>query len=309
MDDFQEYRNQINAQARRIVDLARDAQTNQSQTDVSKQVRDLFKEIAGASSKLSQVLVANDTDAIIDYTQLLATNGLSLGEEFKRSLDPKLKEFGSRLTAASSDLHHMIDNGPYSLAPLGSIPFDVLDTYEEALLKVKSKTGQIDDLLGHASAQTVADDYRKSADAEVLLANSMRLYSMICMGCSAITLIIAYLQISFGDFSWERTLPRIFITFLLSIPAAYFAKESAKHREQQYHYLQTSLDLKAITPFLASMEESEQSKIKAEIARKIFVGRDLSRFGKDPYPINTHEIIMELIKRLKLETVEREDKP
>ena len=99
-------------------------------------------------------------------------------------------------------------------------------------------------------------------------------------------------------FKWENAVFRIVLAFLLSVPSAYLARESTKHREQQYNHLQTSLDLKAINPYIASLPEEQQHKIKADIADRIFASRDFSSVGKDPYPINMNEMIMELIKKL-----------
>lgn len=85
---------------------------------------------------------------------------------------------------------------------------------------------------------------------------------------------------------------------MLSIPAAYLARESAKHREKQYAHQQTSLDLKAIAPYIASLPQEEQHKIKIEIAGRIFAAKDFNKVDTDSYPININEIIMEIIKKL-----------
>ncbi|MFP3670154.1 hypothetical protein SB717_34255, partial [Priestia sp. SIMBA_032] len=59
-------------------------------------------------------------------------------------------------------------------------------------------------------------------------------------------------------------------------------------------------DMKAVSPFLASLPEAERHKIKADIASRIFGGKDFSNVSSDSYPINTHEILMELIKKLEV---------
>ena len=169
--------------------------------------------------------------------------------------------------------------------------------YASHLHDIKEKKTEIDGILGHVSGRAVAGDYEKSAAEERKMADWLRTGSLVCMGAIAIVLGYSFIETIDTDFNWQKSLFRIALAFLLSVPAAYLARESAKHREQQYQHLQTSLDLKAISPFMASLPEDEQHKIKIAIASKIFAGRDFSKVGADPYPLNTHEIIIELIKR------------
>jgi hypothetical protein len=172
--------------------------------------------------------------------------------------------------------------------------------YDDSLVLIKEKQSQIDEILSHSTGKTIAGNFEKSAIDERGMANWLRYGSLICM-----LLIIAVVGYSFWEtttdnFKWENSIFRIILAFLLSVPAAYLARESAKHREQQYNHLQTSLDLKSITPYLASLPEDEQHKLKIDIASRIFAAKDYSKVGSDPYPINIHEIAMELIKKIEL---------
>lgn len=177
-------------------------------------------------------------------------------------------------------------------------------TYAEALNEIDVKKTEIDRILGHVSGRAVAGDYEKSATEEKNKADWLRIGSLLCMALIAVSLGYSFWETIGTEFNWQKSLFRITLTFLLSVPAAYLARESAKHREQQYQHLQTSLDLKAISPFLASLPEEEQHKIKIAIASKLFAGRDFSKTSADPFPLNTQEIIMELLKRLDLSKVQ-----
>lgn len=170
--------------------------------------------------------------------------------------------------------------------------------YSEGAYEIEQKKAEIDAILGHVSGRAVAGDYAKSAAEEKEMADWLRVGSLACMAVIAASLIYSLFETIHSDFNWQQSIFRITLTFLLSVPAAYLARESAKHREQQYQHLQTSLDLKAISPFTASLPDEEQHKIKIAIASKIFAGRDFSKVGTDPYPINTQEIIMELLKKV-----------
>ncbi|MCS4282030.1 hypothetical protein M2396_000295 [Pseudomonas sp. BIGb0278] len=171
----------------------------------------------------------------------------------------------------------------------------ISSAYSDGLREIGVKKTEIDGILGHVSGRAIAGDYEKSAAEEKKMADRLRFWSLVCMaviaGCLVYTLVG-------HSTDWQQSLFRISLTFLLSVPAAYLARESAKHREQQYQHLQTSLDLKALSPFVASLPDEEQHKIKIAIASKIFAGRDFSKVGADPFPINTQEIIMELLKKV-----------
>ncbi|MFK0035944.1 hypothetical protein [Pseudomonas monteilii] len=174
----------------------------------------------------------------------------------------------------------------------------IIHAYSEGEKTIVNAKKKIDDLLVLAGKDVVAGDYTESAAAEKRMADNLRNASLFCMAIIALALGYSFWETTTIDFDWKRSLFRIGFAFMLSVPAAYLARESAKHRQQQYEHLQTSLDLKAISPFVASLPEDEQHKIKILIASKVFAGRDFSKVGADPYPINTHELIMEIIKKL-----------
>jgi hypothetical protein len=219
--------------------------------------------------------------------------GISWSEQDKHDQRFKkaLAENDTRITGLEQKLNGLEASANREIEKLTS-------AYTEALKETELKKTEIDSILGHVSGRAVAGDYEKSATEEKNKADWLRIGSLTCMALIAFSLGYSFWETIGTEFNWQKSLFRITLTFLLSVPAAYLARESAKHREQQYQHLQTSLDLKAISPFLASLPEEEQHKIKIAIASKLFAGRDFSKTSADPFPLNTQEIIMELLKRL-----------
>lgn len=170
--------------------------------------------------------------------------------------------------------------------------------YADALTEIETKRDQINSILGHASGRVIAGDYEKSAADEKASADWLRWASLACMALIVVVLGYSFWETVDAEFHWQKSLFRVALAFLLSAPAAYLARESTKHRLQQYQHLQTSLDLKTITPYLASLPEEIQHKIKSEVASKLFSGRDLSQAGSESYPVNAQEILMELVKKI-----------
>lgn len=170
--------------------------------------------------------------------------------------------------------------------------------YEETSLEIDEKRKQINNILEIASSDVLSGDHGKNAAKEEKTANRLRILSVTCMILILGILGFTIWESTKSNFSWDVALFRVSIAFLLSVPAAYLARESAKHREQQYYYRQTALNLKAISPYIASLPEQEQHKLKIDIAASIFSGRETTKFDSDPYPINTQEILMALLSKI-----------
>lgn len=176
----------------------------------------------------------------------------------------------------------------------------IKNAYELGQEEIEEKKQEIDNILGHAAGRTIAGDYEKSAQSEKKSADWLRRGSLGVMFIIACVLCYSIWESTHTEFQWQNSLFRIALAFLLSAPAAYLARESTKHRIQQYQHLQTSLDLKAINPYIATLPDETQHKIKAEIATRIFSAKDFSSISTESYPINAQELLMELVKRVEI---------
>lgn len=165
-------------------------------------------------------------------------------------------------------------------------------------LEIDDKNKQINSILEIASSDVLSGDHGKNAAAEEKTADRLRYSSVACMLIILAVLGFTVWESTKASFSWDAALFRVSIAFLLSVPAAYLARESAKHREQQYYYRQTALNLKAISPYIASLPDAEQHKLKIDIASNIFSGREASKFESDSYPINIQEILITLLSKI-----------
>lgn len=171
-------------------------------------------------------------------------------------------------------------------------------SYENTLKEIEEKNKEIDKILGHVSGRSIAGDFESNADSEKNTANLLRSGSIFCMLIIVVMVGFSLWETTTANFDLQNAIFRIVFAFSLSVPAAYLARESAKHREQQYGYLQTALDLKAITPYIASLPDEAQHKLKFEIASKLFAPKDFSKIGSDSYPINIQELVMALVSKI-----------
>lgn len=176
----------------------------------------------------------------------------------------------------------------------------VRDVYAEAVEEIDVKRGEVNRILGLISGDAVAGSFEESAKAEKSTADIMRWLSISCMAVivtvASCTLIFTLVK----DFDWRISAFSLAFAALLSVPSAYLARESAKHRGQHNKHLQLALELKAINPYIASLPVEEQHRIKSEVASRIFCVKDDNEKLIESYPINIQEIFMEILKKIEI---------
>ncbi|WP_234196460.1 hypothetical protein [Pseudacidovorax sp. NFM-22] len=246
-------------------------------------------------SKMSGVLnlklpVENATAPTAKEIQEFHERLLGSLQDYERRLINRIEKADGRLGKQESAID--------KLEATYSEKFETFDTiFANVLAEIKAKNDQLDKILGHAAGRVIAGDYESSARSEKSAADWLRNGSLVCMALIVCILGYSFYETTKLNFDAEKSIFRVILAFLLSAPTAYLARESSKHRAQQYLHLQTSLDLKAISPYIASLPEETQHKIKTDIATKLFGNRELPPTPNDSFPINVQELLMEAIKR------------
>lgn len=193
------------------------------------------------------------------------------------TLDSKLAEITNTLNTVYGPLQRQYDM-------LG-------ERLDSDLAHIQRKREEIDALTGLVTGNAVTSSYQQNAVSEKKIADVLRLSSLFFM-ISAISFAAASMYFSAENFDLSTSIFRAVLAILISIPAAYLARESAKHRKQQYVYLQTALDVQAITPYIASLPVETQNKLKEEMASKVFVAKNFDHVLAESYPISLQEIII-----------------
>lgn len=169
---------------------------------------------------------------------------------------------------------------------------------EDAQSRSNEINSQINGLLGQTASKVLLVDYANTADTEKKSADNLRGWSLACMALTGIVLCIALYESLSSGLDWKQAIFKVFTAIALSVPAAYLARESAKHRNQEHTNRRISLDLRAITPYIASLPSEEQNKIKSEVASKIFGVQDSVGGQADNYPINIQEVVKMMIEKI-----------
>ena len=228
--------------------------------------------------------------------------GKELDSQFnahKQQTDKMVQKFQSKI----NEVEIATDNNFETLRIKANV---IEELYETTLAELEEKKEQMDEVLGHTANRVMAQDYDLSAVAEKKAANWLRGGSIACMAIIVSIVFYSFYDSTHSEFAWESSIFRTVLVFILSIPAAYLSRESTKHREQQYNYHHTALDLKAITPYIASLPEADQNRIKISIAERIFASRQTKANQQDSFPLNTQDLMMELIKKVNISSKDEE---
>lgn len=156
---------------------------------------------------------------------------------------------------------------------------------------------KVDLLLGESATDVLRLGYSETAKEEENIADIMRYCSLGCMALTGLILLVALYETLSSELDWKQSIFKMFIAIALSVPAAYLARESAKHRTQQHINRRIALDLKAIPSYITSLDHADSTKIKSEVASRIF-GVHNNDTSPDSFPLNMSEIIKSLIERI-----------
>lgn len=168
---------------------------------------------------------------------------------------------------------------------------------EQALKNIlddsEAKHQNIIQLYQLSSGNSIAGGYAQSAAVEDKAANTWRRVSIGFIALTVVWLAFAYCQIAgnfakdpisidaaIGNaalsyqepFSWQRFLVSISLTGVLLIGAGYASQQSNRHREEAKASRRFALQIKALDPFIHSLETEDQAELKKSLTPIFFAG-------------------------------------
>lgn len=262
---------------------------------VEKPLRSLEKAVDKYAEKLSGQ--AEEFSSTVD--ELMATIGEqhehieALGdviEKRKEETDSRLSEWQGQFSDAQDERSKEFSSLREKLAEEGRSQTTVLIEKEAAKLadnykKFASKIAkQIEDatekherileLYGLVAGDSVAASYIENADKEGGQADFWRWASIIFIIATATWLGLAYKLNADagvgGMINWPKLLTTISLTGVFLYGAAYSAQQSTRHRNNEKSTRRFALEVKAIDPFISSLNETDQSELKKNLSEKLF---------------------------------------
>lgn len=177
---------------------------------------------------------------------------------------------------------------------------DVLKENSEATLKdtvsnAKDKHQEIVNLFQLASGDSISGGYAQSANKERFQSNMWRGIAILFIGLTAWWLISAYSStIERNDrlhhqsvlttekstaknihgndvnFDWSAFLFSVSLTGVLLYGAAFSSLQSNRHRENEKQMRWFALQIKALDPYISSLNEEDQKELKKALSEKFF---------------------------------------
>lgn len=169
--------------------------------------------------------------------------------------------------------------------------------FKEFSNTVKKYSSQIEIMTEEEAGAYMAKTYLDRSSRENKWAHGFRiLAAAIMLGVLAFNCWVTYDFITKNTQNAPVTLFYIALTFLLLIPAVYFAREANKHRQTELLYLKISQDLTSILPFIATFPEEEKIKLKTAISMLVFSTNNQNL--KNDEPAFTHDLILKALETI-----------
>lgn len=128
------------------------------------------------------------------------------------------------------------------------------------------------------AGDSVGAGYLKNAGEEQSQANKWRWISIAFILCTTGWLFYAYNhQPGIGDTGniiWSKLLTIVSLTGVLLFGAAYSSQQSNRHRANEKRTRWFALQVKAIDPFINSLEQEDRNKLKVLLSEKLFGNLD-----------------------------------
>jgi len=139
----------------------------------------------------------------------------------------------------------------------------ILDILEEK----KAEASNLLQIIGNIG---ITGNYQNIANLEKSAADKWRNIALGLMIAMVAVIGFTIFISATNGFDWKLALFRVGAALALAIPAAYAAKESAKHRLLENHNRRSELELASLDPYLEKLPEETRNKVKEELTKKFF---------------------------------------
>ncbi|TWI50118.1 hypothetical protein IP92_01347 [Pseudoduganella flava] len=204
----------------------------------------------------------------------------------------RLELLEQRISSAENFISRSID-------PLIEKEQRLNETFDTTMAEIRRRQTEVESLVSVVANTATAGSFAGVATKEEGVANLFRVLAILFMLLALVFAGYSLLEAAKTPLNLQASAFRLAFAIMLSIPAAYLAKESTKHRRQQHLHLRVALELTALGPFSASLPSETQDRLKEDIARRIF-GRNQPELGAaDYFPINIQDFLLAFLRREK----------
>ena len=176
---------------------------------------------------------------------------------------------------AKNSLKELLDKSSETLKQY-QVAFD--KNIDEILSDGREKHQAILDLYELTAGDSVGAGYLKSASDERKQANLWRWISVGFIVATAAWLFYAYshsaITVVDGGIVWSKVLTVFSLTGVLLFGAAFSSQQSNRHRENEKRASWFALQVKAIDPFINSLETKDRNELKRLLSERLFANSE-----------------------------------
>lgn len=213
-------------------------------------------------------------------------------EQFSNAQDKRSQEFAALREKLADESRSAIDE------LTGEADEKLTKHFSEFTTDVTSKIDdatekhhRILELYHLVAGDSVASSYIDNADKEKAQADGWRRISLSFIVSAVAWLGLAYylnIDAQIGSaVHWPKLITTISLTGALFFGAAYAAQQSTRHRNNEKATRKFALEVKAIDPFIASMDLEDRSELKKKLSERLF-GQSSELRGNDGKVIDEH---------------------
>ena len=174
-------------------------------------------------------------------------------------------------TDATTQVKELIKNSDAKLSS-GQQEFD--DKISSFIQNAENKHAAILELYELVAGDSVASGYLQSAENDKKQANFWRWAAILFIVSTAVWTGYSYITDTGigagGEILWGKILKAFSVTGVLLFGAAYSAKQSNFHRQNETQARWFALEVKAIDPFISSLSEEDQKALKNKLSDRLF---------------------------------------
>ncbi|WP_018293663.1 hypothetical protein [Mariprofundus ferrooxydans] len=255
--------------------------------EIQEQYDSLAKSLADAQQELTKLAASAEIQRTATDAQLAQWQ-----KQFAEAQERRGSEYSTwrDLTdeKAKDAIQAIIDKSKEQASEAQSDAEEKLDLIiEDATIKHKA----ILDLYELTAGDSVASAYVENANNELKQANTWRRVSVGFIVSTVVWLLVANFFDSAvgtdGNIIWSKLVTIISLTGVLLFGAAYSSQQSNRHRSNEKRTRWFALQVKAIDPFISSLESAQQQALKKDLSEKLF--GNIDEVGdKDGPVINEH---------------------
>lgn len=277
--------------------------------NLKKQVAELTKE----KDRLETEIDAKNTEVnsqINQWQQQFSEAQESRSEKFNLWRDQVKKEINDDAQAISNKFEADVINSKTT----------VLNELEGLRKSSHEKHKSISELYELASGDSIAGGYAQSADKENGAASFWRGASILFILATVGWLLFAFnsfkpeslmlhdstvqesprtvVEYGSNPFSWQGYLLSFSITGVLLFGAGYTARQSSKHREEAVKTRLFALQVKALDPYISSLEKTEQLAIRKQLVDRFFTGVDFDEKDSGKLDENSLNVFVSTLQNI-----------